>query len=101
MAQPLSEFISGTLDEIAKGINAARSKGIVVAPGTYETNLGHHEGGISMVRFEVEVSSELSGDTGIKVLSIADLSGSAAKKSGHRITFEVPVHFWAEWKETA
>lgn len=99
MGQPLSDFITSTLAEIATGVRNARQNGIVVAPVTIETNVATSESNPSTVRFEVEVSSEMTGGTGVSVLNLADLSGKAARKSGHRITFEVPVHFWAEWKD--
>jgi hypothetical protein len=99
MAQTLSNFIKGTLAEISEGIRASRETGLVVAPGRTSFPDGERMENPALIRFEVEVSSDHSGKAGISVLSMADIGGTTGHRRGHKISFEVPVYFWAEWKD--
>ncbi len=86
----LDEFVKVALLDITNGVVSAQKETLLyIAPGYIN---GKKIDKAHKVKFEVTVTISKEGGGGIKVLSLADLKGSAKSESTNKLSFEVPVY---------
>lgn len=112
----LSEFIEGTLSEIAIGVKNAKEKSrsvLAISPGTLD---GKMVAEITYIEFDVSVAVSDASETSsskekgfggdLKVMSVGvsgksggkdDAKNSASSQVTHRISFKVPVCMAADF----
>ncbi len=86
----LKEFIHQSISEIVEGVAAAAKEyPLAVAPGHIEGKPVLTE---RLVTFEVNVVTDLSAKSGLKVMSFAELGGETSRSKANRVSFSVPIH---------
>ena len=87
----LRTFVHRTIADIMSGVDDARREfGVAVAPGVVNGKPVYEA---RTVDFEIAITSSSDGSGGVKVVAIADVSGSVKQESMNRISFSVPVYF--------
>lgn len=87
----LDQYIEQTLVDIAKGVAEARNRAAVsIAPGYVD---GKNVAVVQMIKFEISVTVEKEGSSGISVLSFGDIKDKIDSTHINKLTFDVPIYF--------